>query len=55
MVVGVASMAFPIPCVPEKDSVWVAVTAADVLPERTTVVAVTEETESGVVLAMPGP
>ena len=48
-------MAFPIPCVPEKVSVWVAVTAADVLPERTTVVAVTDETVSGVVLAMLGP
>ena len=55
MVVGVASMAFPIPCVPEKVSVWVAVTAADTLAERTTVVAVTDETVLGVVLAMLGP
>ena len=51
----VASLAFPMAIVPVKVSVAVAATAADGSAERTTVVAVTDVTELGVVLSMSTP
>ena len=55
MVDRVASLAFPMAWVPVKVSVAAAVTAADGSPERTTVVAVTDVTELGVVLSRSAP